>query len=77
MSLYYYPTDNTKKSDARMTPKLPKYVQHTIPATISLVRKIDTSEIPYDLAEIVAAWPKLPNEIISVIMTIIRASIAQ
>ena len=39
--------------------------------------EINALKLPCDLAEIVAAWPKLPNEIISVIMTIIRASIAQ
>jgi hypothetical protein len=39
--------------------------------------EINALKLPSDLAEIVAAWPKLPNEIISVIMTIIRASIAQ
>jgi len=35
------------------------------------------TKLPPDLALVIEAWPKLPNEIISVIMTIIRASIAQ
>ncbi|MHC4074985.1 MAG: hypothetical protein ACYSRR_03545 [Planctomycetota bacterium] len=38
--------------------------------------KIDTSELPSDLAEIVAVWRKLPENIRSAIMTLVRAGSA-
>jgi len=39
--------------------------------------QIDTSLLPPDLTEIVAAWPKLPDVIRSAILTIVRNSIGK
>jgi len=36
--------------------------------------KIDTQNLPSDLAEIVAVWPRLPKDIQSAILTLIRTT---
>ncbi|MHC4638042.1 MAG: hypothetical protein ACYTBV_11145 [Planctomycetota bacterium] len=43
-----------------MTPKSPKQP------------KIDTSELPQDLVEIIAVWPELPEHIKAAVMALIR-----
>jgi hypothetical protein len=45
----------------QLTPKSPKQP------------KIDTSELPSDLAEIVAVWPELPEHIKQTIMVLLRS----
>jgi hypothetical protein len=61
--------DNTETNEKPKTKWTPQWTPKS-----SKQGKIDTSELTPDLAEIVTAWPQLPDTIRSAIVAIVRTS---
>jgi hypothetical protein len=66
--------DRRCKNVTTETTKICKTAKQQLTPESSKQPKIDTAELPSDLAEIVAAWPELPEPVKAGILAMVQAS---